>query len=134
MAYIEWQPEYSVGVKLIDDQHKHFMDTLNKLYSTIQNNEVESLNKIISELVSYTKTHFSTEEKYFKKFHYEEAAIHIAEHKRLIAKVDEFVKRKKENPLTVSFELLDFLENWLVGHLAMMDKRYTKCFNDNGLF
>ena len=133
MAYIEWQPDYSVGVTLIDDQHKHFVGILNNLYEQIQTAQTNKLDSIIKELMEYTKTHFATEEKYFKEFNYEHSAEHIAEHERLIAKVSKFLDEKVENQLIKSFELLEFLENWLVGHLATMDKSYTKCFNQHGL-
>jgi len=133
MAYIEWQSDYSVGVAVIDEQHKHFVGILNKLYEIIQDSKTSELDSITKELAQYTKKHFDTEENYFKKFKYKYADEHIAEHERLITEVDEFFKESGENRLIRSFELLEFLEKWLVGHLATMDKSYTKCFNEHGL-
>lgn len=133
MEYIKWQPEYSVGVAMIDKQHQRFIDILNELYSAIQSSKTEELEGIVSELAAYTKIHFDTEEKYFKEFNYEHAIEHTAEHRRIISEVDKFIHRKDENQLKVCFELLDFLENWLIEHLAMMDQGYTKCFNSHGL-
>ena len=133
MAYVVWKQDYSVGVEIIDDQHKHFIDIFNRLYSIIQQGQTTSLDKIIEELVIYTKVHFDTEEKYFKEFNYEGASEHINAHKILTAKVGEFLERKNEDQLIVSFELLDFMENWLIDHLSVMDKKYTKCFKEHGL-
>jgi len=133
MAYIEWQPNYSVGVAMIDEQHRHFVGILNKLYEIIQDSKTSELDSITKELAQYTKTHFDTEEGYFKKFKYEYADEHIAEHKKLITNVESFLEESGENRLIRSFELLEFLEKWLVGHLATMDKGYTACFNAHGL-
>ena len=133
MTYIDWQPDYSVGVELIDEQHKHFIGILNKLYNKIQQSKTDALAPTIKELVVYTKTHYATEEKYFTEFKYENTDEHIAAHKALMAKVNEFLEDNGENHLIRSFELLEFLEDWLVGHLATMDKGYTHCFNQHGL-
>ena len=63
MEYIEWSKDYSVNVKLIDDQHKHFVGIMNLLYKEIQSNKTDRIPEIIDELVSYAETHFDTEEK-----------------------------------------------------------------------
>jgi len=133
MNFIEWKEEYSVNVKIIDEQHKHFVGILNKLYEAVQGGKEEKLPEIIDELVSYAKVHFATEEKYFDEFDFEGSAEHKEEHKKLTARVGEFLARKNEDPLKVSYELLDFLEDWLVHHLAELDKKYTSCFNEHGL-
>ncbi len=133
MAYINWQQEYSVNVDKIDAQHRHFIDILNRIYSTVQINESDNLNVLIDELVAYTKLHFETEEKYFKKFRYEGASEHIIEHKKLIASVGMFLDDKTNDPITLGYALVDFLEDWLVNHLAVMDQKYSKCFKSHGL-
>jgi hemerythrin len=32
-----------------------------------------------------------------------------------------------------AFDLIDFLEDWLINHLLDMDQKYKKCFHDHGL-
>jgi hemerythrin len=133
---IEWKEEYSVGVKLIDDQHKVFVGILNELYESSASDKVkESLTHIMDELVSYAGYHFATEEKYFDEFHYEGKEEHVGLHKNLAAKVYQFKKRMEggENNQEIIWELVDFLEDWLVDHLNTADKKYTKCFNEHGL-
>ncbi len=134
MEYIEWSKDYSVNVKLIDDQHKHFVGIMNLLYKKIQSNKTDRIPEIIDEPVSYAETHFETEEKYFKEFNYDGTDEHKMEHNKLKERVSEFLSRKNTDSLNFAFELLDFLENWLVDHLANMDKKYTQCFNDHGLY
>lgn len=43
------------------------------------------------------------------------------------------LNQKNNDSLENGFELLDLLEDWLVDHLAVMDKKYTACFNEHGL-
>jgi hemerythrin-like metal-binding protein len=133
MQAIEWKDEYSVGVGIIDEQHKHFVGILNRLYDTIQNDDQSLLPEILKDLTDYAVYHFNTEEKYFDQFKFSGSDEHKLEHKKLKEKVAGFLSRKDEDPLRVSYELLDFLEDWLVHHLAELDKKYTKCFKDHGL-
>ncbi|MEK7167950.1 MAG: bacteriohemerythrin [Patescibacteria group bacterium] len=124
-----WKEEYSVGVEEIDKQHQRFFQILEELYRAVLENQTKKQKgKIFQDLEDYVSVHFKTEEKYFDLFHYEEAEEHEAEHDKFMAKMEEF--KKKED---VSFGLLDFLEDWLVNHLASVDQRYVECFKKNGL-
>jgi hemerythrin-like metal-binding protein len=133
MKALEWKEEYSVGVELIDIQHQMFIGIINELYSAImEKKEKDILDNVFKQLVAYTQFHFQTEERYFDEFDYEGAVEHKAAHKALIDQVADLQKQEKdimENP----FELMDFLEDWLIGHIMGMDKLYTKCFNEHGL-
>ncbi len=35
--------------------------------------------------------------------------------------------------MEMSFELIDFLEDWLIGHVKTSDQKYVQCFKDNRL-
>ncbi len=129
---IEWSDSYSVGVSLIDSQHKHFIGILNDLYTCLQAGDSQKLPVVIKDLVTYTSVHFDTEERYFDEFKYDGAEEHTAVHEELKLKVLAF-SRKRGDPIATGYELLDFLEDWLINHLGQMDKKYTRCFNQHGL-
>ncbi len=134
MSGFEWKEEYSVGVELIDTQHKMFVGILNDLYAAIMAQKEDLiLDDIFDQLVKYTEFHFQTEERYFDEFHYEGSEEHKAEHARLCADIA-VLREKKEGSLKSNpFELLDFLEAWLIEHIMDMDKKYTTCFHEHGL-
>lgn len=135
MKTIVWNEDLSVNVKEIDDQHKHFVGLMDELYGAITGNKAdEMLGGIIDNVAKYAGFHFSTEEKYFDLFHYEHADEHKIAHAALVAEVEKFVADKSENRTALAMKLLDFLENWLVEHLEIHDKKYTKCFNEHGLY
>lgn len=132
--YFEWLEDYSVNVKIIDEQHKMFLQTLNKLYdATLHFDGKEKIAEVFNELSEYIFFHFTTEEKYFDQFHYGDAIEHREEHRKFKEKIEEF-KQKMPNSSEGYFDLIDFLENWLVNHIHDMDKKYVKCFNDHGLY
>ncbi len=135
MPLIKWNDDFSVGVIEIDLQHKGLVHQINKLYDAMLRGEANSiLRGIISELVRYTQVHFATEEKYFKKFGYAESEDHIQEHQEFIEVVGKFKEEYEKGSLVLSIDVLKFLKNWLTHHILGSDKKFTQCFNDNGLF
>jgi len=131
---LEWKSEYSVGVKEIDDQHKKLVATISGLFQVIDERKgQETLEKTFDKLVNYGIEHFETEEKYFDEFHYEFAGEHKKAHQAFKDKISDFYKKYKGNDVEISFELADFLEDWLLDHLATEDQKYVKCFKEHGL-
>ena len=136
MKNFEWIPDYSVNVKLIDDQHKYFISLLNEAYGFVaEKRSSEDILNILGKIHDYAVLHFKTEEEYFDKFDFAGTAEHKAAHKGLLSQLDKLIAKKDSTDVyTFGAELLDFLEDWLVHHLDYMDKKYVKCFNDHGLY
>lgn len=127
--------DISVNVKEIDIQHKKLISIINKLLHAIDEHSTHiELAGILHDLEDYSVQHFATEESYFKKFHFTDAKEHIAEHKKFTKKLKDLTKRYDTNSFEISYELVDFLEDWLLTHVKDHDKKYTKCFNDHGLY
>lgn len=64
MAFFNWDDLGSVNIERIDNQHKKLVSYLNELFEAMRagkGNEV--LEKILNALLSYTNTHFASEEK-----------------------------------------------------------------------
>lgn len=132
--HFPWKEEYEMGINVIDEQHKYFVGLINELYDSILNRQThEKLGEILSKLIDYAALHFDTEEKYFDKFHYEGSDEHKAKHKELKEKVLDFRERFNEDKIELSFDLIDFLEDWLGEHLRDMDFKYRDCFKQSGL-
>jgi len=132
---IQWTKENSVNVKELDEQHKQFIGILNSLYDAVYHVENRNqLKDILDKLTNFANLHFKTEESYFDKFNYENSEEHKIEHAKLKAQVAEFYKKFEDGKAEITVELLDFLEDWLVDHLGIQDKKYTDCFNNHGLY
>ncbi|MBP5993505.1 MAG: hemerythrin family protein [Candidatus Moranbacteria bacterium] len=133
MKSFEWKDEYNIGVEVIDAQHKAFVGIMNELYTAItEKKEAAVFQEILKRITEYMDDHFQTEEHYFDEFRYEGAVGHQAAHRILRTQLVEISEHRKNNPTGNPFELLDFLENWLVEHVAM-DKQYGACFKSHGL-
>lgn len=131
---LEWEEKYSVGVLEIDNQHKKLFDVINELLDAINENKPkEHLSSIIDTLLKYKKFHFETEEKYFKEFNYEDRDDHTLRHREFSDNLTALREKHPEFSIEFAFDLVDFLENWIIAHLMKADQKYKKCFNEHGL-
>lgn len=132
---LQWEDKYSVKVKILDDQHKMMFETINKLVEMLSSGipKKEDVDKIVHELVKYKKFHFVTEEKYFDEFNYENSQEHKLKHREFNLKLDKFVVDYNDDPITLAYALVDFLEDWLLDHLMTEDQKYVECFTTHGL-
>lgn len=138
MAIIEWDSRiYSVGVELFDQHHKHLVDIINKLNTTITtNNNKKNIEKIIDELIDYTLFHFTAEEELMQRYEYPNSEIEEQKisHKKFIDNINGF-KGKMEGAtmLWTSSGMLDYLSDWLISHILVTDKKYSTFFKENNV-
>ena len=122
---VEWSDKYSVGCEKIDEQHKRLFDLINKLYQAfVEANAKKVITQIIEEMAKYAIYHFSTEEELFDKYDYYDKEKHKSEHELFIDKVIEFAQKLKNEELTVTYEVMLFLKDWLINHILKSDMRY----------
>jgi len=88
---------------------------------------------VISNLFSYTITHFRTEEELFEKYAYPTASFHKKEHKKFVRRIQEFKDAFDGGRLGVSIQVMNFLRDWLKHHIMEVDKRYSVFFTQHGL-
>lgn len=134
MALIAWGAEYSVGIASIDAQHQKLAAMINELNDAMaQGKGKEVLEKILAELVDYTKTHFATEEKLFSTYAYPEAAAHKLKHGELTKKVMQFQQDLHAGKSIMSVEIMAFLKDWLLNHIKGTDIRYSAFLKGKGV-
>ena len=131
--FLEWKDDYNVGIDSIDQQHRKLVNLINQLqtavdYSTGEQFEREALN----ELVDYTKTHFAHEEGLMEKFGYPDFEPHKAQHKKMIAKVEEVLAEYEQNQDRAMNNALSFLKHWLINHINGTDKQYSSFLIEKG--
>lgn len=134
MPLIQWDDSFSVKIGEIDRQHQKLVNTVNELSDAMRQGKAKDiLGKIINELISYTGTHFTAEEKYFDQFAYPETSIHKREHSEFIKKVTDFKNKFDSGAILLSLDIMDFLSNWLQNHIKGADKKYSPFFREKGL-
>jgi hemerythrin len=81
MAKIEWDDSLSVGIRLIDDQHKMMIQRIREVSSAVEKSQdMGNIVKTLDFMVEYTNFHFSTEEKHMKETNYPGLEFHRKQH------------------------------------------------------
>ena len=131
---IKWGPEFVLGIKTIDDQHKVLVDLINQVYAEFgSSNNKNVLKRILKELIDYTAYHFGNEEQLFKQINYRQSTEHIEEHRKFVETVMDFKHDFDEGSQVLSFDIVNFLKNWLLDHILKSDKRYVTTFKQLGI-
>lgn len=112
--------EHQVGVKEIDDQHRHLAELVNALNQALKTNVDEGLlNQLFDELLDYTRFHFKAEHDLMARYHYPRQSAHDRDHARLLADAAQFKTR-----LSTGGDLLvlQSIKDWLLHHIHTEDK------------
>ncbi len=134
----EWNDAMSVGVDVIDEQHKGLfslvknlnrdIDDLCGLDSLTDKTKKMRIYMTILNLRTFFLEHFSTEERLMMKSRYPDFLEHKKEHDMFILKVFECERHFLEGKLAVAKEINDFLKMWVVKHTSRTDQKYASHF------
>jgi hemerythrin len=134
MNLIDWNDDFSVNIKVIDEQHKKLVDLVNKLHAAMMQGQGETLvHKILDALVDYTNYHFTDEEKLLEEHDYPNHDKHQEEHNKLLQDVLDFKIRQQANNEKLSPEMLNFLNVWLTNHILKSDRAFSAFLRDKGV-
>jgi len=123
---IEWSSIFEISPK-IDEQHKKLCNILNQLHdSYLKSTETSKLDNILKELQDYTIYHFNTEEELFRIHNYSKIKEHTKEHQYFVSKIDDFTKQYNKNDSLLTYNMLEFLKDWVIEHILNSDKKYIK--------
>jgi len=128
-----WSDEYSVGIDEIDEQHKTLFAMVDKLHEAIMNKAGSAACRVIlKELVDYTRVHFALEQTLMRVGKYPEYELHCRLHHELVEDVEALQQKIDSGHAAISFELLQFLRNWLTRHILSEDMKYGNFFRQGG--
>ena len=121
-----WEPKYSVGIEVIDHQHKQLIEYINELsiagaYKSFENRQ--RVQDVLTKLVDYTISHFSFEEELMEDAGYGMLAPHIKVHEAFVERVA-FFKERFDNGEDITKQLITDLQMWLINHIQRDDADY----------
>lgn len=129
--FIKWTKKMSVHIDNVDEQHKHLFGLINKAEKCFENGKREELKEVLNAVVEYTRVHFSTEERYFKKWDYPYARQHEAAHAKLVLSTLSYYDRFN-NGEDIAYDFLVFLKGWWETHIKIHDHEYSEYFVEKG--
>ena len=136
MNEIKWTDDLSVGVELIDEQHKMLIQHLNNLAKAVeQQHGASEMAETLGFLIDYTDFHFSMEERNMEAHGYPEFEAHKAKHNEFKATLaDMEIQYRDDGPTAILAESIDaLLVSWLLKHIRVVDVELGAFFNSNGI-
>jgi hemerythrin len=127
-----WVSSLSVGVKIIDDQHKQLFEKADKLFEAGKNHQAkEYLSEMLDFLSDYTKKHFADEETYMRSIHYPGYEEQRKAHSDFIAQVKKLSDEYKASGgnILVILRANQIIVDWLTKHISVMDKKIGQYAN-----
>ena len=129
--YIKWSNTYSLGIKLIDDQHKRLLESVNDFLNFAAENQMEEharFKEVIAEVVEYIKVHFASEEGIMLATRFPGYEEHKKTHESFILTVIQSVRDYEAGNRLVLINFARFMKNWVFSHIAVMDVQYIDYF------
>jgi hemerythrin len=127
MAKMNWQNSLSIGIDVIDNQHKQWIEYFNKTTEAVASQQSrQQISKTLGFLIDYTEAHFSTEEKFMTANSYPGLQEHQAKHNELRSTLTNLVRDFEDEGITQNLtDAIDrLLGNWLVNHIKEVDTKF----------
>ncbi len=125
MAYIKWIDSLSVGIELIDSQHKQMISCINELTDAMREGKaLKEIDRIVEFLRDYANTHFAAEEELMAKYAYPAAQSHTNQHESFRREVAQ-VERELEAgvaPGLLCARVRKSLADWFASHINDTDR------------
>lgn len=129
-----WSEEYSVGVEVLDRQHRHLLSLCQKAAAISATGEDyrKELMPILTEMNHYAQEHFRTEEALLAEQGCPALESQKLEHQAYMDTLSEFM-------FSAAIQILDhavvekFLADWWIHHILDSDMAYKETFSSNGI-
>lgn len=124
MDRIEWNADLEIGISVIDGQHRRIVDYINALRAADEEKDRAVVERVVSDLLDYTYSHFAFEEELMEEAGYPNIVVHRETHDAFRERVDT-LRGRFEQGEDIAAELCVLLKTWLLGHIAEDDRSYA---------
>jgi len=135
MPLIVWTDRMSVGVKLLDNDHKKLVLLANELHDGVLRGQARpALESIFEELSTFTRQHFYHEERLFAETSFPGAVAHRQEHDQLLEQLSEMQLRFTNSAdMASDMEVMKRLRTWLFKHIQGADQEFVEHLKSKGV-
>lgn len=131
--FFEWRNEWSLGIEIIDRQHRQLAVIFNKIAELYLNNGGQTdsgqrSNQLHEQLnIFYEKVseHFNDEEDLMLKANYPGHTEHARDHLMLSAELKQYIRHIEEGLENINIDILNSLKVWFISHIITADKEFA---------
>ena len=124
-----WKDKYSIGIELIDEQHKELFKRVSDFLQTVESKDswedkLEKVKETMAFMQEYVIVHFDDEEAYQEQIGYPDIENHKIAHFKFKEGVNDYVRIFEEEGFNEE-KIQEFggkLMAWLIMHVGKMDQ------------
>ncbi len=117
MPALQWSDTLTLGLPVMDDTHREFVDLLARVTGAAD----PDLLALWGELVSHTDEHFAREDGWMKDTGFSSSNCHTTQHQVVLQVMREGDTRGKAGELAIVRQMADELGVWFPHHAQAMD-------------
>jgi hemerythrin-like metal-binding protein len=130
---VEWNDTLSFGRLEIDEEHKCFIDLINRFNEAVTNRrELTDVVNTINDMVDFVDYHFTDEEELYDSVGYPDADEHKRKHaelRQLLAEILSHAKHEASEYVLIEAGLN--IKEQIVDHLLNEDAKYAEYYRNN---
>ncbi|MEE8393153.1 MAG: bacteriohemerythrin [Rhodospirillales bacterium] len=128
MTTISWSDDLSVGVHILDADHRLLIDLIKQFNGAVDSGQdPDRISAILNAIYDYTDFHFIREETLMKACGYEDVKAHHGVHEKLTGRMKEICQQYAASEgADISDGIKTFLNEWLTRHIMGHDKNYAQ--------
>ncbi|MBT3386965.1 MAG: bacteriohemerythrin [Desulfobacula sp.] len=130
MEYFQFNSNFLIGLKDVDDQHRRLVELINAFSDSLSSTEddADGLERLFQELLEYTQYHFEEEETLMQEINVDTRHYtpHVEEHQNFLNDVMSMHTKRASDKKQMSKQLLSFLIHWLAYHILGSDKNMAR--------
>lgn len=116
-AGLDWNPQLQTGDGRMDDTHEEFVEMLNRLLATPQDQQLP----LYREFVAHTVEHFAQEERWMVATGFAPDNCHASHHATILETLNAVVEHYEQGDTEIISRLAEALVEWFPQHAATMD-------------
>lgn len=114
---LDWNPKLQTGDDRMDDTHEEFVEMLNQLLATPQDQQLP----LYREFVAHTVEHFAQEERWMVATGFAPDNCHASHHATILETLNAVVEHYEQGDTEIITRLAEALVEWFPQHAASMD-------------
>ena len=127
MPFYEWSEALSVGIPLLDADHRALIRLINRLHD----DPAIDPGQVFDHLLAYIAFHFAREERILEACGFPGLDLHKNEHDAFRWFVRDLRGRHIRGEGAVAGEMADYLKTWLNNHILIQDMAYRPFVRDS---
>ena len=125
LSMADWNPNLQMGEDEIDQQHQMLFQMIRELEARMADKQyLQGVLDALQGMKIYAAVHFEFEEGLMVRGGYPELARHMGMHAEYLWEIGRFEDEVRLSGEWASVEVLQFLVEWLVGHIQKEDVKF----------